>query len=341
MIAILAQLLTAALAAAAAAPPAHAVVVEGRKATASATSQLAHKDPKRYAAANAFDGDPSTAWVEGVPGLGKGEALTLRFDQPTAIEGVLIVAGYAKSGKTLTDNGVPTKVLLALDGKPALPIQLYFARRGPVDPDKDATCRISGDSINLAPRLIVLPARSEPVRELTIRIDQAEQVGRFDETAISELLPIVEGGKLSVGGRSYAAAAQALIALRQRQGAALPIAEGANVETLLPFPDKVESLHAGEKFEAFITERGAASAPDAQEAWVVALGPELLGKAVVAEVRGDGLHLVGPLAFTHGDGEWLELFPTMDLDAKGKISGLGRAFHTDGAPGCREVLPAR
>jgi len=341
MFAILAHLLAAALPAVAAAPAPQALVVEGKKATASATSQLSHKDPKRYAPAKAFDGDASTAWVEGVHGLGKGEALTLRFDQPTALEGILIVAGYAKSSKTLTDNGVPTRLLLSLDGKPALPIQLYFARSGPVDPEKDATCRISADSINLAPRLIVLPARSGPIRELTLRIDEAEQVGKFDETAISELLPIVEGGKLVVGGRSYAAAAQALIALRQRQGAALPIAEGANVETLLPFPDKVESLHAGEKFEAFITDRGAASAPDAQEAWVVALGPEMLGKAVVAEVQGDGLHLIGPLAFTHGGGEWLELFPTMDLDAKGRISGLGRAFHTDGAPGCREVLPPK
>ena len=101
MIAILAQLLAAAPLAAAAALP-QAVLVEGRKATASATSQLAHKDPRRYAPANAFDGDASTAWVEGVNGLGKGEALTLRFDKPTAIEGVLIVAGYARSGKTIS-----------------------------------------------------------------------------------------------------------------------------------------------------------------------------------------------------------------------------------------------
>ena len=336
---MLATLLCSLLLAAPPPPPPQAIVVEGNKATASATSQLQHKDPKRYAPANAFDGDPATAWVEGVHGLGNGEALTLRFDKPTAIEGVLIVVGYAKSAKTLTDNGVPTKVTLALDGKPALPVQVYFARSSPADPDKDAACRISGEAINLAPRLIVLPARSEPVRELTVRIDEAEQVGQFDETAITEALPIVAGGKLTYGGRSYAAAAQALIALRQKQGAALPMAEGANVETLLPLPDKLASLHAGEAFEAWLTDRGAASAPDAQEAWVTALGPELLGKAVVAVAAGAGLHLVGPLAFTHGDGEWLELFPTVDLDGKGKITGLGRAFHTDGAPGCREVLP--
>lgn len=327
-----------------AAPTAPApVTVEGRKATASASSQLASKDPKRYAAANAFDGDPATAWVEGAKGIGKGESLTLRFEKPTALQGVLIVAGYARSGKTLTDNGVPTKLAITLDGgrKPAATAQLYFARARPTDPDKDPGCRISSDPANLAPRLIVFAAMTRPVRELSIRIEDAEQVGKFDETAISEVLPIVDGGKLVVGGRSYAAAARALIALRQKTAAALHLTELANVETLLPLPEPLAGLHADEKLRDWMTDRGAASAPDAQEAWVLALSREILGHAVAALPAGQGLHLVGPLVFRHGDGEWVELYPTIDLDAQGRVSGLGRALYTDAAPGCNDVLPTK
>src|SRR5438045_6998526 len=87
--------------------------------TASATSTLKHKDPKRYAPANALDGDPATAWVEGAKGIGKGETLTLRFAKPTPVDGMLLLVGYTKSAQTLTDNGVPTKIQILLDGKPA------------------------------------------------------------------------------------------------------------------------------------------------------------------------------------------------------------------------------
>lgn len=56
-----------------------------------------------HGASRAIDGDPSTAWVEGVPGVGKGEALRLRVDGDWP-DGLQILPGYAKDAARWTKN---------------------------------------------------------------------------------------------------------------------------------------------------------------------------------------------------------------------------------------------
>jgi hypothetical protein len=67
----------------------------GVQASASApTSQDAAGDPVTFAASNAVDGDPTTAWR--VPGNGVGDYLVLTFDRLIHVEEIVMVPGYAK-----------------------------------------------------------------------------------------------------------------------------------------------------------------------------------------------------------------------------------------------------
>lgn len=59
-----------------------------------------------HGAERAIDGDRSTAWVEGVPGHGRGESLTLALDSEGALPpGLRILPGYAKDKARWDKNG--------------------------------------------------------------------------------------------------------------------------------------------------------------------------------------------------------------------------------------------
>jgi hypothetical protein len=69
------------------------VVIQGLKATAWASSVLEEKSG-RYAVFNAFDGDTTTAWVEGEAGSGEGAYLTIEFPDKTTIDGFTLRPGF-------------------------------------------------------------------------------------------------------------------------------------------------------------------------------------------------------------------------------------------------------
>ena len=68
----------------------------------------------KYAAENVLDDDFSTAWVEGKPGIGKGEWIEFACDG-YSLEAIAILPGYWKSEATLKENSAPTRVLLEID----------------------------------------------------------------------------------------------------------------------------------------------------------------------------------------------------------------------------------
>jgi hypothetical protein len=49
---------------------------------------------ERHPPEQAFDGDPATAWAEGVPGPGKGEWIEVEFDRPVEIEAIEMATGF-------------------------------------------------------------------------------------------------------------------------------------------------------------------------------------------------------------------------------------------------------
>lgn len=85
-------------------------------ANAYASSQLEDADDYyRYSALNLFDGDESTAYVEGAEGDGIGQMIDIRFGTDTdsalyPITKIEILPGYQKSDETYANNSVPTKL---------------------------------------------------------------------------------------------------------------------------------------------------------------------------------------------------------------------------------------
>lgn len=89
-----------------------------------ASSELPAARGITYAAKNAHDFDPRTAWVEGVGGDGEGEYLeyTFLFDQPDydgrlGITTVILSNGYKKSRELWRANSRVKKMKMYVDGK--------------------------------------------------------------------------------------------------------------------------------------------------------------------------------------------------------------------------------
>ena len=70
-----------------------------------ASSMLAPQDGSTYGPKNLTDGNPATAWCEGVPGDGVGETLTIRIDGGPPFRRLLISNGDGKSSQTYANNG--------------------------------------------------------------------------------------------------------------------------------------------------------------------------------------------------------------------------------------------
>lgn len=68
------------------------------------SSTLNQQKGNTYGLGNLFDGDLSTAWVEGASGNGEGQQISISFDNPVTIRKIDLVNGYAKSGKSFNDN---------------------------------------------------------------------------------------------------------------------------------------------------------------------------------------------------------------------------------------------
>lgn len=69
-----------------------------------ASSVLAPEFGNSYRVQNLFGGDPSLAWVEGKPGYGVGETITVEFDGPRKIRSVRVDNGYQKSSDIYYKN---------------------------------------------------------------------------------------------------------------------------------------------------------------------------------------------------------------------------------------------
>lgn len=77
-----------------------------------ASSVLPPQGSNDYEPANLFDGDPATAWVEGVQGTGPGEAVSWDFAAPADLSYLGLINGYAKSDRTFVRNARIRRVRL-------------------------------------------------------------------------------------------------------------------------------------------------------------------------------------------------------------------------------------
>ena len=80
-----------------------------------------------YAAANANDADPSTAWAEGANGAGEGEWLSLFFSEQK-VAGFAICAGYQRSADAYNASGRPANIRVSVAGESDCTVTLDDAR---------------------------------------------------------------------------------------------------------------------------------------------------------------------------------------------------------------------
>ena len=70
----------------------------------------------KHTADRVIDGSLETAWVEGVPGYGVGQSITLVFDGEYQISGLNIWAGYHKSEELFYKNARPQQIRVIFTG---------------------------------------------------------------------------------------------------------------------------------------------------------------------------------------------------------------------------------
>lgn len=157
------------------------VIISGKKASVWASSTLQSKQPGRYSVKNVFDGDSTTAWVEGVEGDGRGESITVEFLENVTVKGFLLFPGYTKSLKTLIENVIPTGIRIVVDGKPFSNYEIFYSE---TDTSGDSDC-IPADPINLNPRFIIFD------KSIVGKLFELQIVGvlpklKYSDLAISE-----------------------------------------------------------------------------------------------------------------------------------------------------------
>jgi len=99
-----------------------------------ATSELEPQSGFTYGVSNLSDQDVTTAWIEGVPGNGEGEAVTALFcygpDEGTVpFRGLTIMDGYAKSEGAWASNGRVHLLEMRLNGETLHFIELSDVRQ--------------------------------------------------------------------------------------------------------------------------------------------------------------------------------------------------------------------
>lgn len=83
---------------------------------ASSELNVKAKDGSTYHAQNMIDGNPETAWIEGVDGLGIGEYIYIEFDGVKSVSEIDIYPGFLKTKNRYLVNGQPTRLLIEWEG---------------------------------------------------------------------------------------------------------------------------------------------------------------------------------------------------------------------------------
>lgn len=321
-----------------------------RTVTLSATSELAGKSGRPYSVGHLMDGDPATAWVEGVDGSGEGQTLTFRLDGPAEVEGVLVWPGYGKSAAVYTGNATPSRVTVALGAS-----QVPFALRQPVQMREDEGPTSPGGQKGMtcvhvdrpgarAPHLLLLerPVATDSVK---LAVEAVLPGKTWADLAITEARPLLQAARDPLGGVDLARDFLRGV----RDGAALTVAP-ARVLDVRETPDGAVRAERTTYAAWGVSDQPAppptlaATAPAAERlaaanAFLTTTRAHFVGVGVAVVPVEGGSWVIGTRSGAFGDGEWVELSPAAKLDASGVVVHLTELTWADGSPGCHDVLP--
>ena len=340
------------------------VQIGGEWATVWASSELDSPDG-RYAAEKAFDGDPATAWVEGVDGVGDwatsgvAEILVVEFDREVEAEGFLIWPGYPKSEDLYEKNAVPIEVEVRVDDAPPeayrLPLStsIVFEGVGPHGPDpRPEGCYHVADIGYRAPRAVLF-RRPRRLRRLTLRLTESLTGTRYDDTAVAEWRPV-----LSTEETSRGPAVGALLALRELRSepGRLDALEAASVEDLTHIgvtpgglidfgrPLAADTVYLDQSefgptvAEARVNLSERSPRASRSETYASATKDAFVGVPLLLLADATTTSVLGSVTMTVGDGEWAEVRPLLAVGRGGQFVRAREVALLGGAPGCHGSL---
>ena len=166
---------------------------------AEASSTLDDQYGNNYDANNVLDKNPSTAWVEGVSGLGIGERVRLYAEEPVPVHGIRILSGYDKSPYVFEINAVPVKYTIELsdgtiiEADPEQSDDLIYENTSPVAVDNQTKYYSMPESPSLADYTYCWDFISfgKEIRTEWIRvtIKDAKYGSKYEDTCITEIIP--------------------------------------------------------------------------------------------------------------------------------------------------------
>ncbi|MCK5116758.1 MAG: hypothetical protein KAR44_09175 [Candidatus Aegiribacteria sp.] len=137
------------------------------------SSEHAAAGDNNYSTGNLTDGDPETAWVEGVYGYGHGEVITVSTNEKIIAEGFAVRNGYCKPGGVWWENARIRKFIICLNNSPLLVAELF-------------------DTMDM--QVIMFPEHLslDPDDNLTFEILEIYPGATYQDAAVSELLLIMK-----------------------------------------------------------------------------------------------------------------------------------------------------
>lgn len=300
--------------------------IQGKPAAVSASSELTSKD-NRYSVLNLFDHIPTTAWVEGVPDNGIGEAITIKFDQPQMIYGVTIKPGYTKSTNLLLANATPQQLKLTLDDD-TFTSHLLFDQEFSIE---RAQCELANSKINQHPQTIYF---SDPKPRKTVKLELLAAVkgSKYKDTAISDIefhfkpsttltlqklnTQVILGN--SEPGQVIWTSDQGWVTDKGKVStelARLKVEHGEDAECCLERLYHTFPLPSSNKVAAYIQ-----------------------NNFLDAFVNQTSSRWISSNRVKIGDGEWVEVYKTLGIDSNKEIKDIQYRYTFDGSPGCSHYI---
>jgi hypothetical protein len=171
----------------------YAPVVAPAKATASSEKAGAG------IAAFAVDGAVESAWIEGKPGTGIGESLTLTFARPVPVHLIRLIPGCATSAKDWARNNRIQSVGLTFDAGSG--ISSACDPGAPPDPLIAGCFEVAVPGKEFATQKLILLSKSIPTSHVTLTIQAVHKgAGPKNETCLTEL-SVHELGRFNTSAR--------------------------------------------------------------------------------------------------------------------------------------------
>jgi hypothetical protein len=304
-----------------------------------------------------MDGDVTTAWAEGAVGDGEGEWVEIEFPDTASIDGFILHPGYLKSEQTFVENAVPQRIGLIINDTVHMEYLITYALALHVSEDEEDPeaerevvrgmgCYHTADRQNFGPR-VVLFQRAQHSGSLQLRIAEGLSGSRSHDLYISEWSVLFSGEAAHSPGLD-ARIVEVLRALRNDLNS-VGLTPNAAAEDLrrkyVPRDPGKGFVYLdsppvdSQKYFARVPLSERSDGNSVYDKFFKHTLSSFIDKPVVVYAKGDKTYLIGALAASYGDSEWLEFYPTIVLNRDYEIIELKELAHADGAPGCHNVIP--